>query len=89
MHEYAVKADALVVSLSKLINLTNLRLERISENFVDRHMVQLALSLPKLEIWSTDGNWLTDDIWSEVATLKSLRRLDLVVSTSFMTDGCS
>lgn len=34
-----VEADAMVKCLSKLVNLTHLRLEKISESFVDRHIV--------------------------------------------------
>lgn len=47
--EYALEADILVESLSKLVNLTELRLAAISDSLVDRHILQLASSLPKLE----------------------------------------
>lgn len=86
--EYALDAvDMLVESLSKLVNLTDLRLREISDFFVDHHIIQLARSLPKLEFWTTSGFQLTDCIWDGVATLRSLRRLDLSASTSFTADG--
>lgn len=82
-----VEADVIVESLSKLVNLTFLGLQEISESFVDRHIVQLARSLPKLEVWLTAGGKLTDAIWGGVATLKSLRRLELTALMSFTTNG--
>ncbi|MCJ1430061.1 hypothetical protein MMC29_007976 [Sticta canariensis] len=86
--EYALDAvDMLVESLSKLVNLTDLRLREISDFFIDHHIIQLASSLPKLEFWTTSGFGLTDCIWDKVATLRSLRRLDLSASTSFTAKG--
>lgn len=85
--EHALEADVLVESLSKLINLTHLGLEEISESFVDRHIVQLAGSLPKLEVWWTNASSLTDIIWGKVATLRVLQRLHLTALMSFTTDG--
>lgn len=87
MDESVVDTDALVTSLSKLNNLTDLHLEHIAEFFGDRHIVKLARSLPKLEVWSTNGYRLTDSIWSAVASLKSLRRLDSTAFSSFTTTG--
>lgn len=79
--------DGVVESLSKLANLTDLRLTSTYINLVDQHIVQLARSLTKLEVWSTCGGSLTDAIWGEVATLRSLRELDLYTSSSFTTNG--
>lgn len=79
--------DGLVESLSKLVNLTDLRLTATSSALLDRHIVQLARSLIKLAVWSTCGGRLTDAIWGDVATLRSLRELDLYASTSFTSNG--
>lgn len=83
----ALETDVLVDSLTKLVNLTSLRLGEMSKSFVDRHIVQLAGSLPKLKVLSTGGSILTDAIWDDVATLKSLRTLDLSALTSFTSNG--
>lgn len=77
----AVDADVLVECLSKLLNQTDLRLGEKSELFVNRHIVPLTGSLPKLEGWSTPGYRLKDDIWDEF-----LRRLYLEALTSFTAD---
>lgn len=79
--------DVLVESLSKLVNLTDLHLLRISNSFKDQHIMQLANSLSKLEVWSTSGFRLTDAIWGEVASLRSLRTLDLRAVARFTDDG--
>lgn len=79
--------DDLVESLSQLVNLTELRLEGVSDSFTNQNIIQLASILPKLEVWSTNGYNLTDAIWGEVATLRSMRRLDLCGLTNFMSDG--
>lgn len=81
------EADDLVESISKLINLTDLRLTGSSDSFADRHVLQLASNLPKLEFWSMRGLDLTDAIWDQVASLKSLRKLDLGAMTSFTPHG--
>lgn len=80
-------ADVLVETLSKLVNLTDLRLEELSDIFVDQHIMRLASSLPNLETLWTRGCRLTDAIWDEVASLKSLQSLDLGASTSFTAQG--
>lgn len=82
-----VGTDFLVDSLSKLVNLANLRLRNLSYKFTDRQIVRLASSLPKLETWSTSGYELTDDIWDSVASLESLRRLQLDELARFTADG--
>lgn len=83
MDEYGLVTDVLVDSLSKLVNLKSLRLKEISESFTDRHIEQLTRSLPKLEILSIGGSKLTDAVWGDFATPKSLQRLDLGALTSF------
>lgn len=83
----ALDVDGLVESLSKLLNLTYLRLDEISTCFVDRHIVLLASSLPKLEVClMCNGNGLTDAIWGEFATLRLLRRLEIDSLPSFTVD---
>lgn len=79
--------DNLAESLSKLVNLTDLRLFEISGCFADRHIVHIASSLPKLEFWSTSGLLLSDVIWGEVACLRSLRTLHLRSMPRFTPDG--
>lgn len=87
LDEDAVDADNLIESLSKLVNLTILRLPWITNSFEDRHIIQLARRLSKLEVWSTSGYGLTDKIWDEVASLRSLRRLTLSALARFTADG--
>lgn len=88
VNEDSLDADILVESLSQLFNLKTLHLVSwISTSFEDRHIMQLASSLPKLEVWSTSGNCLTDAIWGEVASLRSLQRLDLGPLAIFTVDG--
>lgn len=77
----------LVDSLSKLVNLMDLRLTEFSDLFFDRHIVQLAGHLPKLEVWSTRGFGLTDAIWGKVASLRSVRALNFGPVTSFTAEG--
>ncbi|KAI4143886.1 MAG: hypothetical protein L6R39_004404 [Caloplaca ligustica] len=77
----------LVESLSQLTNLTDLRLQDISDYFTDEILGRLARSLPKLEGWWTSGWGVTDAIWPDVATLKSLRRLDIVAWSRFTANG--
>ena len=79
--------DILVESLSKLENLTDLRLRDISDAFLDKHLCQLAQSLPRLETWWTSGWGITDAIWADVASLHSLRRLELSAVTRFTPNG--
>ncbi|MCJ1423075.1 hypothetical protein MMC29_000956 [Sticta canariensis] len=73
---FELNPDHLVDSLSKLVNLKDLRMEKVSK-FVDKHAVQLATSLPKLEVWFIRGCRLTNGIWHEVASLGSLRLLEI------------
>lgn len=79
--------DLQVESVAKLVNLKNLHLGGESDFFFDRHIAQLASSLPNLEVWSMTGSRLTDAIWGKVASLSSLRRLELDFLSSFTVEG--
>ena len=79
--------DIFVDALSKLENMTDLRLRDISDAFMDRHLRKLAQSLPKLETWWTSGWGITDTIWSDMASLQNLRRLELTAVTRFTAEG--
>ena len=77
----------LVESLCQLVNLTDLRLQDISDYFTDEVLGRLARSLPKLEGWYTSGWGVTDAIWADMAMLKSLRRLDMAALSRFTANG--
>ena len=79
--------DILVESLSKLENLTDLRLREISDYFLDNHICKLAQCLSKLETWWTSGYAITDAIWKDVVCLHCLRDLNLSAVTRFTADG--
>lgn len=79
--------DVLVDYLCKLINLTHLCLKEISGSFVDRHIVQLAGSLPKLELFWNGGGRLSDAISGELVTLRSLQRLAIFAAARFTIQG--
>ncbi|KAL8634991.1 MAG: hypothetical protein Q9228_007475, partial [Teloschistes exilis] len=77
----------LVESLSQLVNLTDLRLQDVSDYFTDEVIGRLARSLPKLEGWYTSGWGVTDAIWPDIARLQSLRRLDMAATSRFTAEG--
>lgn len=79
--------DILVESLSKLENLTDLRLRDISDSFLDKHICKLASSLSKLETWFTSGFDITDAIWSDMASLHRLRSMEFSALTRFTANG--
>lgn len=79
--------DLLVESLSKLENLTDMRLQDVSDYFLDKHFCTLATSLQKLEVWESSGYAISDDIWSDMASMKSLRRLEFNGQTRFTSFG--
>lgn len=86
-HEDGVtRENGLVECLSKLVNLTNLRLNGMYDILFDPHIGQLARSLPKLEIWVIQGYGFTSAILGEFACLRSLRGLDLNIATGFTAD---
>lgn len=80
-------AEVLVECLSKLVNLTELHMFEMDSKFYDSHIVRLANSLPKLQVWMNTGYPLTDDIWNAVASLRSLRTLVFGGPTIFTVDG--
>lgn len=77
----------LVECLSKLVNLTDLRLGDVSDFFVDEHIAELASCLPKLEVCLMNGYGLTDAVWGEFGSLRSLRRLELDALTRCSKSG--
>lgn len=81
------EADRVVESLSKLVNPTDLCLGEESYLLNDRQVARLARSLPKFENWSTGGYKLTDAIWSPLAFLRSLRRVNLGIYSNFTAYG--
>lgn len=88
LDEYDLEGiEILVDSLSKLGNLTDLHASEMFDCFSDLEVVRLASSLPKLEVWSTNGAGLTDAIWDAVVSLKSLRRLVFGAYTIFTVGG--
>ena len=79
--------DALVDSLSKLTNLTELRLREISDYFRDEHICRISRSLTQLEDFYTTGWGISDAIWPDMLSLKSLRRFEISALTTFTADG--
>ena len=79
--------DFLVESLSKLENITDMRLQEVSEFFLDKHFCTLAKSLQKLEVWESSGYAITDAIWNDMASIKPLRRLEFNALTRFTSKG--
>ena len=79
--------DVLVESLSKLENLTDMRLQEVSDYFLDRHFCTLAKNLERLEVWESSGYGITDAIWSDMNSMKSLRRLEFNALTRFTSNG--
>ena len=79
--------DTLVEALCQLRHLTDLHLSNLSDFFRDEHICKLARSLPNLEELFTSGWGITDAIWSELATLRFLRRLDINAWSMFTLEG--
>ena len=79
--------DLLVDSLSKLENLTDMRLQEVSDYFQNQHFCTLAKSLQRLEVWESSGFGITDAIWNDMASMKSLRRLEFNALTRFTSNG--
>lgn len=77
----------LVDSLCKLENLTDLRLQNISDYFRDEHICRLAQSLPRLERFATTGWGITDGVWEDLARLKYLKQLHFNAITTFTARG--
>ena len=76
---------ALVDALSKLGNLTELRLRDISDYFLNEHIICLAHSLKNLEHFWTSGYGITDEVWPALSTLMNLRHLEFNALTRFTT----
>ena len=85
--ESSTDNNVLVDALTKLKNLTELRLREISDNFMNTHIMQLTLSLTQLEVFWTSGYGITDEIWSAVSTLRNLRALEFNALSRFTTTG--
>lgn len=79
--------DVLVESLSKLENLTDMRLQEVSDYFLDRHFCTLAKNLQRLEVWESSGYAITDAIWGDMNSMNSLRRLEFNALTRFTANG--
>ncbi|MCJ1415712.1 hypothetical protein MMC32_002044 [Xylographa parallela] len=79
--------NALVFSLCKIVHLVDLRLSNVSDFFRDEHICLLASNLPELETLWISGWGITDQIWSYLKLLHSLRRLDINAWSSFTADG--
>ena len=85
--DLGLDVDVLAGSLCKLENLTDLQLKDVSDNFLDKHICKLAQSLPKLETWWTSGYAITDVVWSDITSLRNLRKLDFNADTRFTSNG--
>ena len=83
----ATDVDILVESISKLRNLTDIRLREISDYFFDTHIRQLGRCLSKLKTWWTGGFGITDSIWKELVSMHHLQDLSLSALTRFTADG--
>lgn len=85
------RAGILVDCLSKLVKLKYLSVNETFGNISDLHFVRLASCLPKLERWWTNGKAtegeLTDAIWDAVASLGSLRLLEITAMIRFTAGG--
>lgn len=79
--------DVLAESMTKLVNLTVLRVSKLSICLSERQTVRLARCLPKLEVWTMNGDSPTDQIWGSVASLRSLRILYFGSQTDFTAEG--
>lgn len=84
---FSPDVERFVHSLCKLENLTDLKLRDISDGFTNQQICQLAQSLQKLESLWVSGYGITDDIWGDLASLKSLRQLELNAYSRFTADG--
>ena len=79
--------DLLVSSLCHLSHLRDLHLLHLSDFLQNSHIKALANSMPDLEELVIGGWNINDDVWSSLASLNSLRRLDLNAFSSFTVEG--
>lgn len=77
-------ANAVVKILSKLVNLTDLRVQSLF-GLDDLQLKQLASTLPLLEVWFTSESELTGKEWGAVASVSSLRKEETGGLTIFKT----
>lgn len=82
-----IGTEVLVQSLSKLTNLTDLEVRKISDRFTNRHILKLARSLLKLKYWSTGGHRIDDVIWNGLLPLRSLKWIEFTGHTIFTSWG--
>lgn len=80
-------AELLLASLCKLVNLEDLRLKDLSDFFGNEAIMELAQSLPKLECLWSSGFMFSDAIWDDIASLKSLQKLEFYALTEFTAQG--
>lgn len=73
----------MIDALCRLQNLRKLRLQDVSDEFDDTHIIRLALGLPLLEEFSTSGSEVSSDILPCLATMKYLKSLTLYALTKF------
>ena len=79
--------DVLVEALSKLQHLRHLHLKEVSDGFMNPHIVRLAKDLPQLEDFGISGYGVDDGIWEDMASLHSLRNLELNAISRFTANG--
>ena len=79
--------DILVETLSKLQYLRHLHLKDVSDGFMNPHIARLAQDLPQLEALLISGYGVDDGIWEAMASLHSLRQLELNAISRFTANG--
>jgi hypothetical protein len=82
-----VDTDVLTRYLAQLPNLTDLRLQNISDYFQNRHIIAIATNMPLLEDLWISGWSITDGIWDSLADLTYLRRLEISAFSHFTFEG--
>ena len=76
----------MVEGLSNLVNLKELVLKDVSDEFDANHILSLALSLPQLEEFWTSGGTVSSDILAPLAQMHQLKSLTLYAMTQFTCD---
>ena len=79
--------EALIESLCALENLRELQLRDVSDGFLNHHILRLTQSLPKLRRFGTTGYGVDDEIWTGLASLRSLQSLELNALSRFTVNG--
>lgn len=75
--------EIMVSSICQLINLKELILRQVSDEFDMTHITTLVLHLPALEEFWTSGGELSSDILPLLANLRNLKNLTLFALTQF------